>query len=65
MMHPKRMNNLKRANSRGGSLHRRTVGPLSKHEQTQLLKNYFFDSSDVVAITTEIKTQLKSLAIDK
>ena len=65
MMHPNRLKNLKRANSRGGSFHRRTVGPVPKRDQDQLLKNHFFDSTDVVAITDEIKTQLKSIAIDK
>jgi len=30
-----------------------------------LLRNKFFDSYDVVAITDEIETQLKTLAIDK
>ena len=39
--------------------------PLPKHEQDQLLKNQFFDSFDVVAITDEITSQLKSLALDK
>mmetsp|Transcript_47859 Transcript_47859/g.63291 ORF Transcript_47859/g.63291 Transcript_47859/m.63291 type:complete len:101 (-) Transcript_47859:1457-1759(-) len=65
MMHPNRLKNLKRASSRGGSFHRRTVGPVPKRDQDQLLKNHFFDSQDVVAITDEIETQLKSLAIDK
>ena len=32
MMHPARLSNLKRANSRGGSLHRRTEGPVPKQE---------------------------------
>lgn len=65
LMHPLRLNNLKRVSSRGGSFHRRTVEPLPKHEQDQLLKNQFFDSFDVVAITDEIASQLKSLALDK
>ena len=65
MMAPNRLKLLKRASSRGGSFHRRTVGPVPKSDQTHLLKNHFFDSSDVVAITGEISTQLKSLAIDK
>ena len=65
MMPPNRLKNLKRASSRGGSFHRRTMGPVPKRDQAQLLKNHFFDSSDVVAITDEISTQLKSLAIDK
>lgn len=33
MMHPNRLSNLKRASSRGGSFHRRTVGPVPKHEK--------------------------------
>lgn len=65
MMHPSRLSNLRRVSSRGGSFHRRTTGPVPKHDQDQLLKNKFFASSDVVAITDEIKTQLKSLVIDK
>lgn len=65
MMNPNRLKNLKRANSRGGSFHRRTIGPVPKRDQDQLLKNHFFDSTDVVAITDEIQTQLKSIAIDK
>ena len=56
MMHPNRLSNLRRASSRGGCFHRRTVGPVPKQDQDQLLKNDFFDSSDVVAITGEIKT---------
>ena len=65
MMHPLRLKNLKRANSRGGSFHRRTVGPVPKKDQAQLLKNHFFDSADVVAITVEIEAQLKNLAQDR
>ena len=65
LMHPLRLNNLKRVSSRGGSMHRRTIEPLPKHEQDQLLKNQFFDSFDVVAITDEIASQLKSLALDR
>ena len=33
VMHPNRWNNLKRANSRGGGFHRRTMGPVPKREQ--------------------------------
>lgn len=64
-MHPNRLRNLKRANSRGGSLHRRNLEPVPQHEQELLLKNQFFDSYDVVAITEEIENLLKTLAIDK
>ena len=64
-MHPYRLRNLKRASSRGGCFHRRTMGPVPKHDQDQLLKNHFFDSKDVVAVTDEIAIQLKTLAIDK
>jgi len=44
MMHPNRLKNLTRASSRGGSFHRRTVGPVPKSDQAHLLKNHFFDS---------------------
>jgi len=54
MMHPNRLSNLKRASSRGGSFHRRTLGPVPKTDKDQLLKNHFFDSFDVVSITGEI-----------
>ena len=65
VMHPNRLKNLKRASSRGGSFHRRTMGPVPKSDKDQLLKNQFFDSHDVVAITDEIQCQLKNIAIDK
>ena len=64
-MHPNRLLNLKRANSRGGSLHRRNIKPVPRHEQEKLLQNHFFEPHDVVMITDEIQRQLKSLAIDK
>ena len=64
-MHPSRLKNLRKASAREGSLHRRNVGPVSKQDKDLLLKNQFFDSYDVVAITDEIESQLKSLAIDK
>lgn len=64
-MHPSRLKNLRKASARGGSFHRRNVGPVSKQDKDLLLKNQFFDSYDVVAITDEIESQLKSLAIDK
>jgi len=65
VMHPNRLMNLKRANSRGGSFHRRNMEPVPKREQEQLLQNHFFDSYDVVMITDEIQRQLETLAIDK
>ena len=64
-MHPSRLKNLRKASARGGSFHRRNVGPVSKQDKDLLLKNQFFDSYDVVAITDEIESQLKSVAIDK
>lgn len=33
VMHPNRLSNLKRANSRGGSFHRRAVGPVPKQDK--------------------------------
>ena len=33
MMPPNRLKNLKRASSRGGSFHRRTMGPVPKRDQ--------------------------------
>ena len=56
VMHPNRLSNLKRANSRGGSFHRRNNNPVPRRERESLLKNQFFDSYDVVAITDEIET---------
>ena len=38
--------------------------PVPQDEKIQLLQNQFFNSKDVVAITDEIKFQLKHLAID-
>lgn len=64
-MHPSRLKNLRKASARGGSFHRRHVGPVSKQDKELLLRNQFFDSYDVVAITDEIESQLKTLAIDK
>lgn len=65
MMHPNRLKNLNRASSRGGSLHRRNMDPVPAHDQVQLLQNQFFESYDVVTITEEIESLLKTLAIDK
>lgn len=33
VMHPNRLKNLKRASSRGGSFHRRTMGPVPKSDK--------------------------------
>ena len=55
-MHPSRLKNLRRASGRGGSFNRRHVGPVNKMDKELLMKNQFFDSYDVVAITDEIES---------
>ena len=48
-------------NSRGGSLHKRAERTMTKLEKNRLLKGKFFRSYDVVAVTDEISSQLKTM----
>ena len=56
-----RLERLKQVNQRGGSLHRRAEGNMSKVERSRLMKGKFFRSNDVVAATNEISSQLKTM----
>ena len=65
IMAPARLDNLKRASSRGGSFHRRHNGPVPAKDRDNLLANQLFHSYDVVMVTDEIQAQLKHLERDR
>ena len=60
-----RLERLKMANSYGGSFHKRTERELTKQERSRLLNGKFFRSHDVVAVTDEIGSKLKTMKVER
>ena len=60
-----RLDRLKQVNSRTGAFHKRAERDMTRIEKARLLGGKFFRSYDVVAVTDEISSRLKSMKVER